>query len=138
MAQNAVLPGYRHHIGHDGHSHQIQQRPQAILLPPLCLVQPLQQFKPHPATGQLFIRVAAIVALRVEDGGGRRQLRTGGMVVANDEVDTLLYGLADGIMGFDAAIEADNQVEALLCRPLYAGCRYPVALGIAVGHVIVQ
>ena len=74
--------------------------------------------------------------LGVEDGGGGGQGLIRQMVVADDDIDALVLGIADFLHGFDAAVEGDDQGVAVLPGPVDALVGDAVALVVAVGDVV--
>ena len=76
--------------------------------------------------------------LGVEDGGGRRQGLVGEMVVADDDIDALVAGVAHFLHGLDAAVQGDDQGVAVLVSPVDALVGDAVALVVAVGYVVLD
>ena len=57
------------------------------------------------------------------------------MVVANDVVDTLLFGIGHLFGRFDAAIERDHKAHSLACGVVYTLDRHAITLVITVGNI---
>ena len=81
-------------------------------------------------------RIAIVCALRVEDGNSRRHHIVGHMMVADDEVDTLFFGIRNLVDSFDAAVEDYNKLYTLLFGIVDTLAAHSVALFIAVGNVV--
>ena len=58
------------------------------------------------------------------------------MVVADDEVDALLFGIGYLVDGLDAAVEDDDEFHTLLCRIVHTLCADAITLVIAVGDIV--
>ena len=76
--------------------------------------------------------------LGVEDGSGRRQGLVGEMVVADDDIDALVAGVAHFLHGLNAAVQGDDQGVAVLVSPVDALVGDAVALVVAVGYVVLD
>ena len=59
-------------------------------------------------------------------------------MVANDEVDTLLFCIGNFFDGFDAAIKYDDKLHACLVGIIHTLFGYSVTLIIAVGNIIID
>ena len=81
-------------------------------------------------------RIAIVCALRVENGNSRRHHIVGHMMVADDEVDTLFFGIRYFVDSFDAAVEDYNKLHTLLLGIVDTLAAHSVALFIAVGNVV--
>ena len=77
----------------------------------------LGQFIPYTTSAKFFIRVAAVGPLGVENGEGFGELVSGAVVIANDDVDALLFGILHLFQGFDPAIQGNDQGKTIvLCK----------------------
>ena len=74
----------------------------------------------------------------VENGGGRRKLVIGDMVVANDEIDAFCARIGDFLNSLYAAIKYDYQFYTLFRSLIYDFERDAVALVIAGRDIIVN
>ena len=80
----------------------------------------------------------AVFPLGVKHGDGRRKLFFGQVMVTDDDVHTLGTGIADFINGLDAAVEGDDEAEAILGGPIQGLDGQSVTLIVAVRDIIVE
>ena len=136
--QDAVFAGDGHDVGRDAHGHQIEQVVEGGLVAAQVLAQGLHQLEAHATARQLLVRVPAVGPLRVEHGHGGGQVVAGQVVVADDEIDAPAGRVGHGLHGLDAAVEGHDEGEAVVGGVVDGGARDAVALGVAVGDVVVQ
>ena len=82
--------------------------------------------------------VGVIRLLTIQDCNRLGYLVARHMMVADDEVDSSLARVLDLINRFDAAVQSDDQCAAFLLRVVDSAERYAIALGVAVGDVVVD
>ena len=75
------------------------------------------QAEGHAHRGEPLVRVAAARLVRVEDGGGRRELHRDGVVVDHHHRHAQLGRGPDLGHAGDAAVERDEQARSLRCQP---------------------
>ena len=71
----------------------------------------LDELEPDPAAAELLERVGAVGPLRVQHGRGVGEDVRGLVVVADDEVEPLLFRVLGLLAGGDAAVERDDQAR---------------------------
>ena len=96
----------------------------------------MHKLEAYAASTQVFEGIGVVLTLGVEDGHGIGQLLVGHMMVADDEVDALLFGIGYLVDGFDATVEDDNELHALLLGIVYTFLAYAIAFVIAVGDIV--
>jgi hypothetical protein len=67
---------------------------------------------------QVLVRIRAVAALRVDDCERRRQLGVRLVVIRDDQIDAELSGPAGRIASADAAVDRDDERDALRVKPL--------------------
>ena len=85
----------------------------------------LHQFEGDADTGEVLVRIAAVVSLRVDDGDGPRQRGVRLVVVGDDQVDAERARVVGRFGGPDAAVDGDDEpgavrVQTFDCRRLQA------------------
>ena len=138
ISQDSVLVRQRNDIRSDAHHNQIEQsldlRERNVVAQGIRL----HQFETYTTTRQLLERILAIVALGIEYRDRLGQMICGQVMVANDVVDTLLFGIGHLLGRFDAAIERDHKTHTLACCVVYTLDRHAITLVITVGNIETQ
>ena len=138
VSQDTVLVRQRNDIRCNAHNNQIEQtldlRERNVVAQGIRL----HQFETYTTTRQLLERILAIVALGIEYRDRLGQMICGQVMVANDVVDTLLFGIGHLLGRFDAAIERDHKTHTLACCVVYTLDRHAITLVITVGNIETQ
>ena len=119
----SVLAEKRHDIGDRTQSHDVEvagECPAAHLLP-----KRLTELERHADTGDIFVGIGAVSAVRVEDGERLRQLLARQVMVGDDDIDLFLRR-RHLCHGGNAAVHRDDQrsslrddlVERFLVQPI--------------------
>ena len=88
-------------------------------LPPVLPEESLEELEDDAHAGQVLIGIAGIAQGGVEDSRCRREVRAGKMMVGDDDFDADFLDVPDKIVGFDAAIDADDQSSPLLANHVH-------------------
>ena len=104
IGHDAIFLNYRHQVGSYRHGAEVEKRREfgernAIIFSPT-----LHEFKAHAAAAEMLKGIAVVGAFGIEDGYCWRHCLVGHMVVANDEIDTQLFGVGDFVDGLDTAV----------------------------------
>ena len=86
----------------------------------------------------MFVGIGLPLEFGVEDSHGVGQLVVGHVVVADDEVDAFALGVCNLLHGLDAAIEGDDERDAVLGGIVDTLVGDAVTLVVAVGDVVVE
>ena len=139
--QGAVVGIQRHQIGHGAHRHQVQQHAQVRTVaigkgpaPAQLRAQRQQHIEHHPDPGQHLARKATAGLVRVDDGIGRRQLRTGQVVVGDQHLPAQCLGRAHPRQAGDAMVHRDQQLRLQRGQLGHQADRQPVTMHDPVGH----
>ena len=136
--QYAVFAHHRHDVGSDADGTKVEQRYELREGYAVVLGKCLHELESHAAAAEILERVGAVLALGVEYGHCLWQFVVGHVVVADDEVNAQLLGVADFLDGLNAAVEHDNQFHAVLCRQVESLLADAVAFFVAVGDIVLQ
>src|SRR3712207_4448660 len=98
----------------------------------------LEQFEADSAATELFVRIRAVVTLRVEYSRGIGQFSARTVVVAYNKVDTQRLSLGYSINRFNTTIEGNNQRKPVFSGPFNALPRNTIPFFIAVRYVIID
>ena len=88
---------------------EVEQRNQVMKLNAVADGKCLHELEADAASGKVGVWVCVVQAFGIQDGDGRGQDVVRYMMVADDEVDSLLFGIRYFFYGFDAAVEYDDQ-----------------------------
>ena len=113
--EDPVFADERHHVGHRGQCHQVEQMVRKVGREAERGNQCLHQLEGDAGAAEPPRPRRVVRALRIDDGERRRQLGTGQMVVGDDDPDTGGPGRAHRVHGGDAAVAGDHERRA---RPL--------------------
>ena len=80
----------------------------------------LHQLQRDADAGQVLVRIGAVVPLRVDDGERRRQLGVRLVVVGDDQIDAELARAPGRVGAADAAVDRDDERDAVGVQPLDA------------------
>ena len=137
VCHDAVLVDHGHDVGGDADGHQVEHGLELGGAYAVADAEGLHELVAHAASAEVGAGVGGAFQLGVEDGGCRRQLLVGHVVVADDEVDAQLLGVGYLLVGLDAAVEDDDKLHALLGGQVDGGFGDAVALIVARGDVVV-
>ena len=137
-SQDAVFVGHRHDVGCNADGAEIEQWDESREGDAVVFGKGLHQFEPYTASAEVLEWVGVIGTFRIKDGDGRRQLLVRHVMVADDEVDAHLFGPCDLLVGFNAAVEDNNQLHASLAGVLQSFVAYSIAFIVTVRNVIVD
>jgi len=136
LHDHAVFAGKRHHIGHRGNRHQLQQRIDQPLAPRRVPAQGrnecVDQLQRHARAAQVLFRVSAIGTIGIEHGRGGRQLGFRQMVIGDDHVDAQPSRVFHHRVRPDAGIHADDEGHSARGGLLHHFTAHAVAVAQAV------
>ena len=139
VCHNAVLPDDGDYVGGYRHCHQVQQRLKFVVVSQtVAQCKGLHEFEPYSAAAQIRARIGRAGHLRIQNRYSVRKCLVGNMMVAHDEVDTLLFSVVDFLYGLYAAVEHDNQFHIVLGRVVAAFERNAIALVITRRDIILH
>ena len=136
VREDPVLARDRHDIARRAYSHQVQQWLKVLERDRVVLREALHQLETDTAPTEVFARVSTIGTQWIQHRHRCRQHGARPVVIANDEVDTALVGVVHLVVGFDAAIECDDQTHLLRCCMIDPHEGDPVTLGVPIGDVV--
>ena len=110
----AIFAQERHNIGHCAQGHNLQIL--TVILPLQPLPQSLTQLEGHADTGQVFIRIRAVLTMRIYHRQRRRQNSAGNMMVRDDDIQFILHG-RHIVHGRNATVHRDKE-SGTVCRYL--------------------
>src|ERR1700761_3456161 len=108
ISQHPVLAGNVYNIAGYAYRYQIKIAAHPFKGYIIFFGKRLYQLKAYPAARKLFIRIFAIRTFRVENGNGGGYFIAGGMVVANNKINSFFGSISHFINRFYAAIQRDN------------------------------
>ena len=95
----------------------------------------LDDFEANTTAAELLVGIGTIGLLGIEDGDGIGNNITRKMMVANDEINAILFGIGHLCHSFDTAVEGNDELHTRLARIVDALIRNPGALLLTVGHI---
>ena len=135
MGQDAVFTHDGDKVGGYAHHQQVEQRDEGFEGDVVLLRISLHELEAYSAAAKVVERIAVVLALGIQHGHRRRQFLFGKMMVADDDIDAVSCRDLDFLNGLDAAVEGNQQAEAIVSRPLYALVRHSVSFFVTVGNV---
>ena len=96
----------------------ILMNPGSQLLASRLAAERLNELQRHADARQMLVRIRAVVALRVDHGERRRQLGVGLVMVGDDQIDAELARAARGLGAADAAVDRDDERDAVGVQPI--------------------
>ncbi len=109
---DAVLAHQRHHVGHRGERHEVEQVQREMLRQSEARRKRADHHPGDPGTAEHAQTGVVVLALGIHDCGGGRQLRTGKVVVGDDDPDAARFGLSHRLVRVDAAVAGDDEARA--------------------------
>ena len=135
VGQDAVFSGHGHQVRGDGDYLQIQQGFQQGGVQSIVLHIALGQFEAHSATTEVVEGIVAVFPFGIQYGHGLGQLVFRKVVVTDDDVDALGTGILYFLDGLDAAVQGDDEVDAVVGGPVQGLVREAVAFVVAVRDI---
>ena len=135
MREHPVLPYHRNQVGRDTHDQQVQKREERLERQAVFLRVGLNQLEPDAAAGKIVERIGAILAFRIQHRRCRRNFFLRKMMIANDKVNAFVLGIFYFIDSLDAAVEGDNQCEAVVRSPVDTFFGYAIAFVVTVRNI---
>ena len=139
LGEDAVFSGQRNSIGDSGdrnHFHERLQQPRSIAFRNSALDQGLRQLESHARAAQFLARVPATLLIRIDHRQRRRNpLRTGKVMVGDDQVHAQPPGGFGGSESPDAHVHADDEPDTCRGRLLDDVVAHVVAVADAVRNM---
>jgi hypothetical protein len=82
--------------------------------------------------------IGGVFTLRIENSHSRRHHLVRHVVVADDEIYALLFGIRYLLDGLDATVKYDNEFYPCFCCIVYSLLADTIALFLAVGDIVVD
>ena len=101
----------------------------------LFIRKPLKPLVGIIENGKIIKRIMTVFPLRVKDSHSLRKFVFREVMVADDHINALFAGVLDLLVGLDAAVECDDEVEPVFCCPVNAFIGNTVALVISLRDV---
>ena len=109
IGQDTVFAHDRYNIRCNAYSGQVEQRNQMMKLDAVTDGKSLHEFEPHATSRKMGVWVCIIQSFGIQDGNGRGQYVVRYMMVADDKVNSLLFGIRNLFYGFNAAVQYDDK-----------------------------
>ena len=117
LRDDAVLADERHDIGERAEGGDLDEARQPAVVVRLA-AERLHELQRHAHTRQVLVRIGAIASLRVDHGERRRQLGVGLVMVGDDQIDAVFAGATCGVGAANAAVDRDDQRDAVGMQPI--------------------
>ena len=137
-SENTVFTHDGHDIRCDTYRHDIEQRDQMMKLDTVADGERLHKLETDPATGKVCVWIRIIQALGIQNGYGRWKHLIRHMMVADDKVDSFLFGIGDFLYSLYAAIEYNNKSYTGFGGIVHSFFRNTIPLVVTVGYIIVK
>ena len=93
------------------------------------------QFETHTTTRELVVGISAVGTFGIENSHSIGDDIAGTMVVADDEINAALVGIVDTLVGLDATVQGNDQLETIFGCIVNAFEGNAVSFFVAVGDV---
>ena len=130
LRDDAVLADQRHDVGERADRRDLDEARHQLVAAGAA-AERLHQLQRDADAGQVLVGIGAVVPLRVDDGERRRQLGVGLVVVGDDQIDAELARAPRRLGAADAAVDRDDQRDAVGVQPLDRRRLQPVAVAAA-------
>ena len=127
LRDDAVLADQRNNVGQRADRRDLDESRQpdlAVRAP----AQGLNQLQRDADARQILVGIATVVPLRVDDGQRLRQLGVWFVVIRDDQVDAELVRPPPGVGAANAAIDGDDQLNAIRVQSLDRDRQKPITV----------
>ena len=135
LGDDAVLADQRHDVGERADRRDLHERRQPRRLP-RPRAERLHQLQRDADAGEVLVRIAAVVSLRIHHRARIGQLVVRFVMVGDDQVDAELAGAARRFRRADAAVDRDDQLHAFGVEAIDGARLQTVAVGQPFGNEV--
>ena len=139
VGKDTVFAGDGDNIRGDTDGAEVQQGVEhSQLIHAIVASKGLHELKAYATCREMRVGIFVVNAFGIEYGNSFRQLIIGLVVVADDEVNAFLLGIAYHIDCLDAAIERNDQFNAYAIGVINTLLRNTISIVITVGDIVIQ